>query len=275
MTQQELHEKIFREGSKTYYNSSRFFPKEVREDIFALYAFVRVADNFVDAVPQQAKEFHAFCDLYRRGLAGESVNDPVISPFLALMKKHSLPKEWVDAFLHSMALDLTKAEYDSHEELLVYIYGSAEVIGLFMAKIMGLAEESYHAAQMLGRAMQYINFIRDIDEDNALGRRYLPLSGTTLPDLKAETVARMPDEFCRFLRSHTELYFNYYLEAKPGYRYLPKKVLPPVRTAMNMYNWTAKTIMKNPLVVFRKKVKPSKLRIILAMLFNQLFPGRP
>ena len=68
-------------------------------------------------------------------------------------------------FLGSMAADLTRRFYRTEAETLEYVYGSAEVIGLFMARIMRLPEEALPAARMLGRAMQFINFIRDAAED--------------------------------------------------------------------------------------------------------------
>ena len=57
-----VHYETFRNGSTTYFNSSRFFPETVRRDVFALYGFVRVADNFVDSVPQDADGFYEFVD---------------------------------------------------------------------------------------------------------------------------------------------------------------------------------------------------------------------
>jgi phytoene synthase len=107
-------------------------------------------------------------------LEGRPSGDDVIDTFVELYHEKGFEKSWVDAFLHSMGLDLVKSEYDTLEETLEYIYGSAEVIGLFMCAIMGLPEESYHHACMMGRNMQYINFIRDINEDIGLGRRYFP-----------------------------------------------------------------------------------------------------
>ncbi len=83
-----------------------------------------------------------------------------------------------------MEHDLSESSCETLEDVLTYIYGSAEVIGLFMARIMDLDEASFPYAAMLGRAMQYINFIRDIAEDNELGRRYLPLLDTSLVSLK-------------------------------------------------------------------------------------------
>ena len=173
----------FKKGSNTYFNSSIFFPKEIREDVFILYAFVRKADNFVDAIPQQSKEFYAFKELYKKALKGQKTDDVIIDSFVDLMKRKSFNQVWTESFFNSMELDLKKSKYRSMDELLEYIYGSAEVIGIMMAHIMGLNPKSHFYARMLGRAMQFINFIRDIKEDNELGRIYLPLADTSLKSL--------------------------------------------------------------------------------------------
>ncbi len=73
-----------------------------------------------------------------------------------------------------------------------------------MARIMGLPEESYVAARHLGKAMQYINFIRDIDEDNRLGRIYLPIAGTGLQDLSCRSAEENREAFTRFIREEIE-----------------------------------------------------------------------
>jgi phytoene synthase len=62
------HASIFRRGSRTYFYSSLFFPEPLRSDVFALYAFVRKADDFVDALPGMPVEFHSFCASYREAL---------------------------------------------------------------------------------------------------------------------------------------------------------------------------------------------------------------
>jgi phytoene synthase len=60
--------RIFKKGSKTYFYNSLFFPNNVKDDVFILYSFVRKADDFVDAVPQQVEEFHQFRDQYERAM---------------------------------------------------------------------------------------------------------------------------------------------------------------------------------------------------------------
>ena len=162
---------VFKAGSTTYFNSSLFFPPKMRAEVFALYGFVRVADNFVDAVPQEAAAFRRFVARYRAAHAGPPADDAIIDDFVALANKLQFDPAWTEAFLASMEADLDKRLYRTEAETLEYVYGSAEVIGLFMAKIMRLPVEAQFAAQRLGRAMQIINFIRGVAEDAAMGRR--------------------------------------------------------------------------------------------------------
>jgi len=166
--------RIFKQGSKTYFYSSVFFPPDVKEDVFRLYSFVRKADDYVDSVPQQKQEFYRFRELYNRAQEGEKTGDVVIDGFSELMLKRGFDPAWVEAFLNSMEADLYISSYETIDALKVYLYGSAEAVGLMMAKIMGLNDESHIYARLLGRAMQYINFIRDIQEDLTMGRSYFP-----------------------------------------------------------------------------------------------------
>lgn len=273
MSVQRLHYETFKSGSKTYFNSSLFFPAEVRRDVFALYGFVRVADNYVDAVPQDAEGFLGFRERYRRAVGGEESSDPIIAAFVELSRRKAFEAAWTDAFLESMAMDLAESgrrQYDRLEDTLRYIYGSAEVIGLFMARIMGLPPEADFSAGRLGRAMQYINFIRDMDEDRRLGRRYLPLGGSGLQSLEPAHVREHPGQFRAFLDQQLALYRGWQREAEEGYRFLPRRYRIPIKTAADMYNWTARQIERQPFVVFERKVKPSRGRILLRVLGNAL-----
>ncbi len=270
MSVTRLHRKTFKQGSRTYYNSSIFFPDDVREDVFVLYGFVRVADDYVDSVPQDAEGFVLFRNAYYRALNGEPSGYRIIDSFVELMQKRNLDATWVEAFLHSMELDLYKTDYDSIDETLEYIYGSAEVIGLFMARLLDLPEESLESARLQGRAMQYINFIRDIAEDQSLGRRYLPLGESGLTALDEATARRQRPRFEAFIRDQIELYRRWQEQAEQGYRYIPRRYLIPIKTASDMYRWTADRIYRDPRIVFQKKVKPRKARVVFQMLRNAL-----
>ncbi|MGA1794140.1 MAG: phytoene/squalene synthase family protein [Thermoplasmatota archaeon] len=264
---------IFKKGSKTYFYNSLFFPKEVREDVFVLYSFVREADNFVDAVPQKKKEFCEYFDMFCGAWEGTPSKDLVLDSFVEMARRNKFEKDWIVAFLQSMELDLTKKHYETVEEVEEYIYGSAEVVGLMMCRVLGVDERFFPNARALGKAMQYINFIRDIQEDNRLGRTYIPTSELEfygLKDLKEETARKSPECFSALIDHQVERYLKWQSEAEKGYGGLDRNVRIPVMNASDMYKWTAMKILRDPMVVYRKKVKPSKTRIVLNLLGKKL-----
>lgn len=267
MPHRTIHD-IFKRGSKTYFYNTLFFPRRVKEDVFVLYSFVRKADNFVDSVPQQADEFHALRAAHARAMAGEATGDVVIDSFADLSRRKAFPPEWTEAFLASMEMDLHKRTYADMAEVDRYIYGSAEVIGLYMSSILGLPAAAHPYARSLGKAMQYINFIRDINEDLALGRTYFPRSDFErfgLDDLTPEEAAAKPDEFAAFVRAQIARYDAWQAEAEAGFALIPRRLRIPIRNASEMYRWTANRIRRDPHVVHRAKVKPSVTRIVATM----------
>ena len=263
---------IFKNGSTTYFYSSLFFPKDVKEDVFTLYAFVRTADDFVDCTPQNAEGFYSFRDAFHKSRR-ERTNNIIIDDFRDLMNRKQFEEAWVESFLDAMEADLSKKEYVNIDETLHYMYGSAEVIGLMMAQIMSLPPESHEAAKLLGRSMQYINFIRDIQEDNGLGRTYLPkqeLTACGLSSLHEEECKAEHGGFEAFIKKQIALYETWRNEALEGFAFIPKRLRIPIQTASSMYDFTAQQISRDPLVVFRKKAKPSKIRILTTALKHAL-----
>ncbi|WP_304225538.1 phytoene/squalene synthase family protein [Gracilinema caldarium] len=291
----------FQHGSKTYFNASRFFPPQLRERVYTLYAFVRRADDFVDAQPQDAAGFYRFracaeqalginlrqsaqalsLERASQGFQKPAPDEPapeeptpedraVIDAFVALGRTVGFDPAWTVAFLDAMEADLTKQNYDTLNECLTYMYGSAEVIGLFMSRCMELPEAALEPARLLGRAMQYINFIRDVSEDRTLGRRYLPLEGESLEVTEPLWAQKNPERFAAWLRYHLSRYREWQQGAVLGYRFIPYRYRIPIMTAADMYWWTAEVIEKQPLVVFQRKVKPSKKRIFVQFFLNIL-----
>lgn len=263
----------FKRGSRTYFYSTMFFPKAVKEDVFRLYSFVREADDLVDRIPQDREGFYQFRDRYRRAMAGERSGDLVVDSFVSLSREKGFNPKWTEAFFWSMESDLNKRTYRTIGELMPYLYGSAEVVGLFMSRVMNLSEAALPYARMLGRAMQYINFIRDIDEDLKLGRTYLPLEELEEYGLRSldrgEALAK-PKEFRAFIRRQVERYMGWQREAELGFRFIPTRYLLPIKTASDMYAFTARRILESPMIVYERKVKPSIPRILLGFAKNRL-----
>lgn len=282
-------EQIQKRASTTYYFATKFFPKKVRQDVFDLYAFVRVVDDFVDEQPQDEAGFKKFYKEYKKQLKKFEPNTEyqeqdkqIIHNFLRLADKYDFDPAWTEAFFDSMRMDLSKKLYETLDETLDYIYGSAEVIGLYMARIMGNPDSLHEAAMMQGRAMQMINFIRDIAEDiNDLGRQYIPqqlLDKHGLPSLighddykfylfKNDLIPNFED----MMREVVEIYFGYQKEAEAAYKHFAhKRYAVPVKTASDMYNWTAKRIYERPMQVWEGKIKPNKQRVVRSAIGNYI-----
>ncbi|MFY9637824.1 MAG: phytoene/squalene synthase family protein [Methanobacterium sp.] len=264
---------IFKKGSRTYFYSTIFFPKTVKKDVFTLYSFLRKADDYVDSIPQDTESFYAFKDRYADAKSGKVTGDVVIDSFMELSNRKNFENKWIDAFLNSMEMDIYKSTYQNMEELMNYLYGSSEVVGLFMAKIMDLPPESFIAARHLGRAMQYINFIRDISEDIELGRVYFPqddLEEFGLENLEKNHTTIRRDNFKGFIRKQLETYNLWQIEAEKGFKFIPYRYLISIKTASDMYKWTAREIERDPFIVYKKKVKPSTSKVVLNVFSNSL-----
>jgi len=267
---------IFKRGSKTYFYSTIFFPRTVKEDVFTLYSFLRTSDDYVDAIPQDVESFYLFKERYKQAKNGHLTGDVVVDSFAELAQRKNFADEWVDAFLRSMEMDIHRSSYQTMEELKEYLYGSSEVVGLFMARIMDLEHGSFRSARYLGRAMQYINFIRDISEDIMLGRTYFPrddLEKFNLESLSEDHTRSNPKNFIRFLNKQLETYGVWQNEAEAGFKYIPYRCLIPIKTASDMYRWTAKQISNDPFIVYRRKVKPNMPMVVFKVFSNSLSLG--
>ena len=156
--------------------------KESRRAIFAIYGFLRQADEIVDTFHEYDKksliaEFEA--EYYRCMERGISLN-LIINSFALIVKRYSIPDELVSAFLTSMKSDLNNSNF-SDSGIKEYIYGSADVVGLMCLKVMTRDnpqdyERLKASAMSLSSAFQKINFLRDIKNDTEnLSRNYFPI----------------------------------------------------------------------------------------------------
>jgi phytoene/squalene synthetase len=155
--------------------------KKFHNPIYAIYGFVRFADEIVDTFHTSNKQellqrFKA--DTYKAIEEKISLN-PILHSFQLVVNKYSIEKELIDSFLYSMEMDLQKIEYDV-EKYKLYILGSAEVVGLMCLRVFCEGNNEYYLslkkpAMQLGSAFQKINFLRDLKADFfQLGRTYFP-----------------------------------------------------------------------------------------------------
>ncbi len=185
----ELYNKISYRSSKIItraYSTSfslgiLFIKPSVRNDIYAIYGFVRLADEIVDTFHDFNKKslLNRFRDdVYKSIDEGISLN-PILQSFQSTVNKYNIDKQLIGQFLHSMEMDLNKQVYDP-DKYKEYILGSAEVVGLMCLKVFAKGDEKLYQnlkpyAMSLGSAYQKINFLRDLKDDfQTLGRTYFP-----------------------------------------------------------------------------------------------------
>ncbi len=152
-----IEREIFQNGSKTFYASSLLFPRNIREDVSKLYSFVRVSDDYVDNIPQQANCFYALRQAWEaankdpafdfKAAASDSTDERVIKNIIHISRKYQFDPAWINSFMDSMESDLEHQTFRTIEDTLRYMYGSAEVVGLLMARIMGLPVCDCHTAE--------------------------------------------------------------------------------------------------------------------------------
>ncbi|MFN7015377.1 MAG: phytoene/squalene synthase family protein, partial [Bacteroidia bacterium] len=155
--------------------------KKFHDPIYAIYGFVRFADEIVDTFHEHNKTvlLERFKEeTYKAIEDGISLN-PILNSFQWAVNKYQIDRLLIDTFLHSMEMDLLQSFHDqaSYEE---YILGSAEVVGLMCLQVFcegdkAMYESLKHQAMKLGSAFQKINFLRDLQADfQHLGRTYFP-----------------------------------------------------------------------------------------------------
>ena len=168
--------------STSFYRASSLFQPEIRQHIYNIYGFVRLADEIVDTFHDydKVKLMDEFESNYKSARENGISLNPILHSFCTTQREQKIPQHLVDAFMHSMKMDLGEIKDLNDEKYNEYIYGSAEVVGLMCLKVFvnGDQEEFEKLkpyAQSLGAAFQKINFLRDISADfNDLNRTYFP-----------------------------------------------------------------------------------------------------
>ena len=239
----------------------------IREAIYNIYGFVRVADEIVDSFEEYPKEelLDRFEQEYRYSLKVGISTNPVINAFQGTVSKYNIDYALVESFLKSMRTDLEKQNYNNQEEIDDYIYGSADVVGLMCLKVFVQGDdEKYNnlkeAAMKLGSAFQKVNFLRDLNEDfENLNRSYFPNIN--------------PNNFTEADKSRVLLEINNdFEEAYKGIVKLPKEAKLAVYVAYKYYFNLLHKIERTPSKTLKEKrirvSNPKKMALLVESYFN-------
>lgn len=259
----------------SFYFATQFFPREVRDGIYAIYAFARIPDEIVDDPSltdhdEAVARLNEWADRWRRAMRSGGSNDPVLDFIATQFAKYRIPIEDCEAFLRSMFMDEAKFEYANYGELEKYMYGSAGVIGLMVTRVIGYSsEEAFEYAKKLGYAFQLTNFLRDIREDcDELGRVYMPQDemrkfGLTADDICSHT---RDERFVEFMKFQIARNRKIYKEALPGIKLLHWRGRLAVRVSYVLYKAILGEIERANYNVYAGRVRTNRQQKIFLSL---------
>ncbi len=246
------------------------FSSKYRNPIYAIYGFVRYADEIVDTFfgfPQREIFDEFKKDTWLSIKRGVSTN-PILHSFQWVVNTYKIDHELIESFLYSMEMDLEKKSY-TDEEIKKYIYGSAEVVGLMCLRIFSEQDDKTYTdlispARKLGEAFQKINFLRDLQSDfKDRGRIYFPgidfasmsedqkksILENIEADFKAAYVGIM--QLNRHARAGVYLAYIYYLRLLKKIQKTPVKMLCVSRMRIG----DATKLLLIGIVIFRSKLR--------------------
>ncbi len=213
--------RITREYARTFYFASACLPRATRAHAYAIYGFCRWADNGVDDAGDRAEaaarldEARSALDLaYSSGLA-----PPGLLAFRRTVIDRGIPRPLFDDLLDGMEMDLDVARYADFAALDRYCYRVAGVVGLMMTHAFGYrSERCWPDALALGTAMQLTNILRDVAEDLALGRVYLPQDELARFELSEDDLRRgvVDDRFRALMRFQIDRARRHYARSERG-----------------------------------------------------------
>ncbi|MBA3320690.1 MAG: phytoene/squalene synthase family protein [Pyrinomonadaceae bacterium] len=270
----EFCRRTTRHHAKSFYFCTQFLPREKRRAIYAVYALCRHVDDEVDeaGVSDEAGARAAVekwqSDLEKVYRGESATQSPVLIAWGDMLKHYVIARELPLELMRGVLMDTYQKRYESWEELRLYCYRVASVVGLMTSEIFGYERpETLRYAEALGLAMQLTNILRDVGEDLRMGRVYLPQDelrrfGVTTEALRRGTIDQPFRELMRFeIRRARALY----AEAEQGIPLLERDARFTVLLAARLYGRILDEIENNDFQVFERRAHLSfgqKLRAV-------------
>jgi phytoene synthase len=250
---------LTREHSRTFYLASGLLPTEKRQAVRALYAFCRISDDIVDtADPSDPYGTLAALRAWRKRILGQcdaGEEGPVLA-WINTQAHYGIPGVYAEQLINGVERDLIQTRYTTFEELTAYCYGVASTVGLMSMYIVGFdGPQALPYAVKLGVALQLTNILRDVAEDWAGGRLYLPLDelarfGLTEADIEA---GRVDDRWRAFMRFQINRVRRLYRASLPGVRMLHRDGRFAIGAAAELYQAILTDIEAHDMDVFHRR----------------------
>ncbi len=276
-------ETVARSRARNFYYSFVVLPPEKRRGLCAVYAFMRYCDDISDgteAVAQKRALLRRWRDRLDAALRGDLGADPILPAFYDTLERFAIPARYFHWIIDGAEMDLDIDSYRTFEDLYRYCFNVASSVGLVCLQIFGFAQEcAKEHAEHCGIAFQLTNILRDLKEDAAMGRIYLPLEdlerfGYPPEDLKRALV----DERFRSLMSfESARAAQYYANGRRLLPMIEPASRPALWAMMEIYGRILKKIIRRRYDVFGTSVRlsgPEKAAIAVRALAMRYKPQR-
>jgi phytoene synthase len=262
---------ITRSEAKNFYYAFLVLPEAKRQALCAVYAYMRRCDDIADDTKLPAYErrqrLEAWLDAFHRSESGHPTDDPVLLALTDTQRRFKIPVELLDQLAFGTGMDIQDAEspaagelqvlYQTFADLRLYCYRVASVVGLVCIRIFGYRDPAAEAlAENLGLAFQLTNIIRDIQEDAAMGRIYLPAEDLARFEITpAELRQReIPERLRWLLAAEADRAREYYTSARELIQLIDEDSQPALWVLVTIYRRLLEKISDRKYDVFGKKI---------------------
>ena len=265
---------ITRSTAKNFYYAFLVLPPSKRQALCAVYAFMRRCDDITDdvALPphERRQKLDAWLEALHRVQAGHSTDDPVLLALSDTQRRYKIPVELLDQLAYGTGMDIPESAttsssgaeglqvlYQTFSDLRVYCYRVASVVGLVSIRIFGYRDPAAEPlAENLGLAFQLTNIIRDIKEDAAMGRIYLPAEDLAsfkiaAAELRAGTI---PERLRWLLAAEADRAREYYGAATDLMPLIDEDSQPALWVLVSIYRRLLEKITERKFDVFGRKI---------------------
>jgi phytoene synthase len=276
-------EGVSRRRARNFYYAFRVLPPEKRRALCAVYAFMRQCDDISDgggSVDERRAALGAWRASLDAALAGDVAPHPVFPAFRDAVGRFSIPPEYFHWVIDGAEMDLRLDRYETFEELYRYCFNVASAVGLVCLHIFGFSDaRAKQRAEACGIAFQLTNILRDLEEDAAMGRVYLPQEDLRRFGYGVEDLRRsIADErFRRLMDFEAARAARYYAEGRELLPLVDPASRPALWAMMEIYSRVLRKIVRRRYAVFGGRIRlsnPEKLSIAAAALARRfLLPG--
>jgi phytoene synthase len=281
---------ITRSAAKNFYYAFLVLPRRKREALCAVYAFMRRCDDITDdsslSLPERRQKLDTWLDALHRAQQSNPTDDPILLALIDTQHRYQIPAGLLDELALGTAMDVESAavseafaeppgsapaltvQYHTFEDLRLYCYRVASVVGLVCIHVFGYRDPAAEPlAERCGLAFQLTNIIRDVKEDAALGRVYLPEEDLVKFGLSSADFLAKPDpsRLRPLLSLEADRAREFYKSGEELIPYVAEDSQPALWVLITIYRRLLEKIAERQYDVFSAKVSLTvweKLRIL-------------